>query len=160
MGTIAKMIAKYSCVLLLLLGSSLALPLDRAAEDNQQYRGVFNKLDQDGDGIVTQAEVLTVLLSLGFNVTADEVAKFMDNIDNVDFDTFVEKSETTEHTEEEIKNAFQMFDTDGSSSIDLAELTALLGLYDLGNADAYLQAFDLDGDGELDLEEYKTGFYA
>ena len=70
-----------------------------------------------------------------------------------------------------------MFDMDGNSSIDLAEMTALLDLYDLGNADAYLQAFDLvrrgsgniyrisiissqDEDGELDLEEYKAGFYA
>ena len=60
-------------------------------------------LVQNGDGIVTQAEVLAVLQSLGFNVTGDEVAEFMDNIDNVDFDTFVEKSKTTDHTEEEIK---------------------------------------------------------
>merc|ERR1712062_94353 len=160
MGTIVKMIAKNSCVLFLLLGSSFALPLDRSGDDDQQYRGVFDKLDQDGDGIVTQAEVLTVLQSLGFNVTGDEVAEFMDNIDNVDFDTFVEKSKNTEHTEEEIENAFQIFDMDGNSSIDLAEMTALLDLYDLGNADAYLQAFDLDEDGELDLEEYKAGFYA
>ena len=60
-------------------------------------------LVQDGDGIVTQAEVLAVLQALGFNVTAEEVSKFMDNIDNVDYDTFVEKSERTEHTDEEIK---------------------------------------------------------
>merc|ERR1711953_392555 len=155
MGTIFKMIAKYSCILILLLGSSLALPLDRAAEDNQQYRGVFDKLDQDGDGIVTQAEVLAVLQALGFNVTAEEVSEFMDNIDNVDYNTFVEKSERTEHTDEEITNAFQMFDIDGSSTIDLAEMTALLSLYDITNADAYLQAFDLDGSGELDLKNTK-----
>ena len=70
-----------------------------------------------------------------------------------------------------------MFDMDGSSTIDLAEMTALLSLYDITNADAYLQAFDLvwkrlrniyrysiiysqDGSGALDLEEYKAGFYA
>merc|ERR1739842_288840 len=160
MGTIVKMIAKYSSVLILLLGSSLTLPLDRAAEDSQQYRGVFDKLDQDGDGIVTQAEVFAVLQALGFNVTAEEVSEFMVNIDNVDYDTFVEKSERTEHTDEEINNAFQMFDMDGSSTIDLAEMTALLSLYDITNADAYLQSFDLDGSGGLDLEEYKAGFYA
>ena len=40
------MVSKYSCILLLLLGSSLALPLDRAAADDQQYRGVFDKMDQ------------------------------------------------------------------------------------------------------------------
>merc|ERR1712062_290807 len=160
MGTIVKMIAKNSCVLFLLLGSSFALPLDRAAEDNQQYRGVFDKLDQDGDGIVTQAEVLAVLQALGFNVTAEEVSKFMDNIDNVDYDPLVDNSQRTEDTDEEIKNAFKMFDMDGSSTIDLAEMTALLSLYDITNADAYLQAFDLDGSGELDLEEYKAGFYA
>ena len=59
-------------------------------------------LVQNGDGEVTQAEVLAVLQSLGFNVTEEEVAEFMDNMDNVDFDTFVEKSKTTEHTDEDI----------------------------------------------------------
>merc|ERR1712115_632332 len=160
MGTMVKMVSKYSCILLLLLGSSLALPLDRAAADDQQYRGGFDKLDQNGDGEVTQAEVLAVLQSLGFNVTEEEVAEFMDNMDNVDFDTFVEKSKTTEHTDEDITNAFEMFDIDGDSGIDLAEMTALLGLYDIDNAEAYLQAFDIDENGELDLEEYKAGFYA
>ena len=69
-----------------------------------------------------------------------------------------------------------MFDIDGDSGIDLAEMTALLGLYDLDNAEAYLQAFDIvwrgwrdihrysifslqDKNGELDLQEYKAGFY-
>ena len=37
-----------------------------------------------------------------------------------------------------------MFDMDGSSTIDLAEMTALLSLYDITNADAYLQAFDFE----------------
>merc|ERR1719410_1034921 len=135
------MVSKYSCILLLILGSSLALPLDRAAADEQQYRGIFDKLDQDGDGEVTQAEVLSVLQSLGYDATTEEAAEFMDNVDNVDFDTFVELSTSSSHTDEEIKNAFELFDKDADTYIDLSEMTSLLGLYDLGNAGAYLQAF-------------------
>ena len=59
-------------------------------------------ISQDGDGIVTQAEVVAELKSLGFHPTVEATNDFMDGMDNIDFETFVAKSETTEHTEEDI----------------------------------------------------------
>merc|ERR1739842_189434 len=120
---------------------------------------LFDKLDQDGDGEVTQEEVLAVLQALGFDVTEDEVKTFMDNYNNVDYETFVDLSKNIVPTDDDIANSFLMFDKNGNESIDLSEITSLLALYDLGNAGAYLEAFDQDENGELDFQEYKEGFY-
>ena len=59
-------------------------------------------ISRDGDGIVTQAEVVAELKSLGFHPTVEATNDFMDGMDNIDFETFVAKSETTENTEEDI----------------------------------------------------------
>merc|ERR1719481_465301 len=79
------MFSKYFCILVL-LGSSLALPIDK----DDLLQRFFDKLDQDGNGEVTQVEVLSVLKSFGLTLTAADVDEFLYNLDNIDFDTFLQ----------------------------------------------------------------------
>lgn len=59
-----------------------------------------------------------------------------------------------------LRTAFEMFDRDGSGSIDKTELLAILGGEGMENMMpkeelmAYIQEVDNDGDGEIDFDEF------
>merc|ERR1739842_86253 len=152
LNTKEMLTTRFSCILIL-LGSTLAFPERELnmSDDQEKYRILFDKLDQDGDGKVTQAEVFAVFQDLGFAVTEEKVAKFMDGHDNVDYQTFEDLSN---NFDEDIGNVFEMYDKDSDGSIDLAEITTLLSFYVIGNAGRYLAYMDKDGDGVLNFQEF------
>ena len=66
-------------------------------------------------------------------------------------------SATTFLKEEYLKTAFRMFDTDGSGTIDVAELRTLLSgeefkdVYTEKQLQAAIREVDADGNGEIDF---------
>merc|ERR1712025_1481095 len=148
-----QMVYKHSFILFL-LSSSLSLPVDRDA--TQWARALFNKIDQDGNGKVTQVEARDVLQSHGYNPTDDEVASALNNQYNVDFDTFLQQTPTEETT----SDAFNLFDMDDDNYLDYFEIGAMFKLYDVNNVDVdpadFIRANDQDGNGMIDFEEFKA----
>merc|ERR1719384_3064287 len=83
----------------------------------------------------------------------------------IDFEEFLilmkSRTETDpKDPEKELRDAFAVFDTDGSGSIDKKELKRLMKK--LGQAlseaelDAMMDEVDTNGDGEISYEEFKT----
>lgn len=68
------------------------------------------------------------------------------------------RRELTEEQKEVIKEAFMLFDTDGSGAIDAKELKEALRClgFEATNADvkAMMTELDLDGSGNIDLDEF------
>ena len=107
--------------------------------------------------------------SLGQNPTESELQRMIlsvdDNGDNeIDFEEFLilmsSSKPTTEDPDRELKDAFKVFDTDGSGSISRSEMKKLLKKLGQTLSDAELDAMmdevDTDKNGEIDFEEFKN----
>ena len=94
---------------------------------------VSNHAMADGDGEITTQELESVMLSLGQNPTERRVREMINEVDvngngSIDFTELliamarkIKEDEVTE-SEEEIKQAFEVFDSDGDGYIGTAEL--------------------------------------
>jgi calmodulin len=105
---------------------------------------------------------------LGQNPTEADLIEMINSVDDngdneIDFEEFLTlmKSRVGERDpEKELRDAFAVFDTDGSGSIDRKELKRLMKK--LGQAlteaeiDAMMDEVDSNGDGEISYEEFKA----
>ncbi|KAK4101227.1 EF-hand [Parathielavia hyrcaniae] len=138
--------------------SSHKLPADQVA----QYREVFEIFDKDGTGDITAAELGQVMRELGLKPSDDELRDLVNEADLnsdgvISFDEFLAlMSQTVREldTEQELLNAFQVFDKDGSGTISSDELRNVLKSLGENLTDAELDEMiklaDRNGDGSID----------
>merc|ERR1739841_63306 len=100
---------------------SLAAMADQLTEEQiAEFKEAFSLFDKDGDGTITTKELGTVMRSLGQNPTEAELQDMINGVDadgngTIDFPEFLnlmaKKMKDTD-SEEEIKEAFKVFDKD------------------------------------------------
>eukprot|EP00753_Platysulcus_tardus_P018317 PLAT6820.4.p4 GENE.PLAT6820.4~~PLAT6820.4.p4 ORF type:complete len:150 (-),score=77.49 PLAT6820.4:177-626(-) len=99
-------------------------------EQIAEFKEAFSLFDKDGDGTITTNELGTVMRSLGQNPTEAELQDMINEVDadgngTIDFPEFLtmmaRKMKDTD-SEEEILEAFKVFDKDGDGYISAAEL--------------------------------------
>merc|ERR1711862_1027012 len=92
--------------------------------------GAFSLFDKDGDGTITTKELGTVMRSLGQNPTEAELMDMINEVDadgsgTIDFPEFLtmmaRKVKEVEG-DEELRQAFMVFDKDGNGFITANEL--------------------------------------
>lgn len=135
-------------------------------EQIQEFREAFSLFDKDGDGTITTLELGTVMKSLGQNPCESDLQDMINEVDvdgngTIDFTEFLDMM--TKHmketdNEQELREAFKVFDTDGSGKISSGELKKVM--HNLGEkltdeeiAEMIREA-DADGDGEVDYNEF------
>ena len=121
-------------------------------------------------GTVTLTELKEVMKSLGQNPTDAELVEMINSVDDngdnaIDFEEFLVlmKSRIGERDpDKELRDAFKVFDTNGSGSISRDELKRLMTQLGQNLSEAELDAMmdevDTDGDGEISFEEGKGSF--
>ncbi|KAM0838963.1 hypothetical protein ACQ4PT_060630 [Festuca glaucescens] len=136
-----------------------------------EFRRVFAAFDQDGDGKISEAELrLCMKAALGGDMSAEEVQALMATADT-DGDGFLDEEEfvrlveeTAAGTQDEegdrCREAFGMYVMEGRGCItplSLKLMMSRLGLHlEIDECQAMIHRFDLNGDGVLNFDEFKT----
>ncbi|OQV19740.1 putative Calmodulin [Hypsibius exemplaris] len=138
----------------------------------QELREAFRIFDKDGDGSITKEELGTVMRNLGQCPSEDELQQILCDIDiNGDgmfsFEEFVGimsnmgaigEATSAEDEEKELKDAFHVFDKQGTGYITPSDLRVVLQC--MGESltedeiDDMISEVDLDGDGRIDFDEF------
>lgn len=130
-------------------------------EQIAEFKEAFSLFDRDGDGHITTKELGTVMRSLGQNPDERELQDLINDIDadgngNIDFPEFLslmaKKMKDTD-TEEELIEAFKVFDIEGNgviSAMRLRELMETLGTkLPSAEIDQMIQEADINRDGRI-----------
>ncbi|RZC52260.1 hypothetical protein C5167_020686 [Papaver somniferum] len=131
-----------------------------------EFQEVFCLFDKDGDGCITIEELATVIRSLDQNPTEEELQDMIKEVDGngngtIEFGEFLSlmarKMKETD-AEEELQEAFKVFDKDQNGFISAPELRHVM--INLGEkltdeeVDQMIREADLDGDGQVNYEEF------
>lgn len=135
-------------------------------EQNAEFKEAFQIFDKDGDGSITTKELGTVMRSLGQNPSDDEIRQMIIDVDEdksetIDFKEFLglmAKKMKENDSEDELIEAFKVFDRDGNGKISARELRYVMlssgeDLTEQDIQEMVLEA-DTDGDGYIDYEEF------
>ncbi|KAG6546512.1 hypothetical protein Mapa_012061 [Marchantia paleacea] len=145
-----------------------------------EMRRVFQKFDENNDGLICAQDLHRFMSRLGFQMSQDEAVSMLESVDSngdgrVDFQEFLSlyrslcdedaaTSDAEKHTEDEdetLLEAFRVFDKNADGYITAEELqTVLLDLglpegRSLKNCERMIQSVDVDGNGEIDIREFK-----
>ncbi|KAJ8549020.1 hypothetical protein K7X08_032727 [Anisodus acutangulus] len=143
---------------------------DNVKADDQlvdEFKEAISLFGKGGDGCITIEELETVIRSLDQNPTEEELCHMISEVDadhdngTMEFTEFlnlISKKMKETDSEEELKEAFKVFDKDQNgyiSSNDLRHVMINLGekLTD-EEAEQMIKAADLDGDGQVNFDEF------
>ena len=135
-------------------------------EQRKDLQDIFDQFDKDKDGKISGKELANAMFSMGQNPTDDEINEMMREVDlnqdgKIDFDEFITlmmKSSPDTQTEDEVINAFRVFDKEGNGLISSAELKHIM--MTIGDkmteeeADEMVNEADIDEDGMINYEEF------
>ncbi|XP_074062985.1 calmodulin-alpha-like [Macrotis lagotis] len=135
-------------------------------EQIAEFKEAFSLFDKDGDGTITTKELGNIMRSLGRNPTEAELQDMINEVDadgngTTDFPEFLTmmaRKMKDIDSEEEIREAFRVFDKGGNCYISAAELHHVMT--NLGEkltdeeVDEMIREADIDGDGQVNYEEF------
>ncbi|KAK7345922.1 hypothetical protein VNO77_16538 [Canavalia gladiata] len=131
-----------------------------------EIKEAFALFDKDGDGSVTVEELATFIRSLEQNPTEEELQDMINEVDAngngiIEFFEFLNlmASQTKEtDVEEDLREAFKVFDKDQNGYISASELRHVM--INLGEkvsgeeVEQMIKEVDLDGDGLVNYDEF------
>merc|ERR1711959_613848 len=134
-------------------GQSVTMGADQLSEEQiAECKEAFSLFDKSGDGTITTKDLGTVIRALGKNPTGDGTVDFPA------FLTIMARKMKDTDTEEDIIEAFRVFDKDGAGVISAAELRHVMT--NLGEkltdeeVDEMIREADVHGDGVIDYREF------
>lgn len=124
-------------------------------------------IDRDGDGYINSQDLQTLMQSLGGNPTESEVQEMIHEVDEegkgaINFKEFLKmmaiKLKSTNDEEEDIREAFKIFDKDSNGFVTVEEMKTVLSNFGMSlPLDEIVDMFktaDFDGDGMLSIVEF------
>ncbi|XP_076321606.1 uncharacterized protein LOC143231022 isoform X2 [Tachypleus tridentatus] len=133
-------------------------------EQIAEFREAYMLFDKDSDGRITATELGVVMRSLGQKPTEKDLCNMVEMVDQdgngtIEFNEFLfmmSKKMKESDREEELREAFRVFDRDGDGYISSAELSHVM--INLGekltedDVEDMIKEADVDGDGRVNYE--------
>lgn len=137
--------------------------------DPAEVKRIFHMFDKNGDGKITKKELSDSLENLGISISDPDMIQMIEKIDIngdgcVDIDEFEElyKSIMDDKDEDEdMREAFNVFDQNGDGFITEEELSTVLASLGFKHGKALeeckrmIKKVDSDGDGMVNFMEFK-----
>jgi len=135
-------------------------------EQIAEFKEAFQIFDKDGDGSITTKELGTVMRSLGQTPSEETLKQMIKEVDvdgsgTIDFIEFLglmEKKLRDNDTEEDLIDAFRVFDRDANGVISLQELKFVMTSsgerLKEEEIDDLIREADINGDGFIDYEDF------
>ena len=137
-------------------------------DQRKDFQDIFDQFDKDKDGMITARELANAMYSMGQMPTDDEVNAMIEEVDlnkdgKIDLDEFITlmtKAPADTQTQEEVINAFRVFDKEGNGLISSEELKHIM--MTIGDkmteeeAQEMVTEADIDEDGMINYEEFVT----
>ena len=131
-----------------------------------EFREAFQAFDKDGNGSITTKELGTVMRSLGQNLSEAEIKEMIDIVDEdkngtIDFQEFLHlmaRKMKIIGKEEELLDAFNILDRDGSGKISKYELRYIIMSTDSNikgdDIEDIIKTIGTDEEGKIDLQDF------
>ena len=131
-----------------------------------EFREAFQAFDKDGNGSITTKELGTVMRSLGQNLSEAEIKEMIDIVDEdkngtIDFQEFLHlmaRKMKIIGKEEELLDAFNILDRDGSGKISKYELRYIIMSTDSkikgDDIEDIIKTIGTDEEGKIDLQDF------
>ncbi|KAH7958452.1 hypothetical protein HPB49_001865 [Dermacentor silvarum] len=144
---------------------------DLTKEQVQMLRKAFDMFDRDKKGYVHTNMVSAILRTLGQTFEEKDLKELISEIDQdgsgeLEFDEFVALAarflveEDTEAMQEELREAFRLYDKEGNGYINVSDLREILRALDDAltedELDEMIAEIDTDGSGTVDFDDYST----
>ncbi|GAA0140009.1 calmodulin-related [Lithospermum erythrorhizon] len=141
--------------------------------DTIELSRLFEVFDRNGDGRITKKELKKSLENMGIFIQERELDQMIEKIDvNGDgcvdiaefgslYKSIMENPERKVEGDEDMKEAFNVFDQNGDGFISVEELRAVLGSLglkqgmDIADCRKMIMKIDADGNGMVDYNEFK-----
>ena len=131
-----------------------------------EFREAFQAFDKDGNGSITTKELGTVMRSLGQNLSEAEIKEMIDIVDEdkngtIDFQEFLNlmaRNMKIVNKEEELLDALNTLDQDGSGKISKYKLRNIILKTDKKmtgeEIEEIIKTFDMDEEGNIDVQDF------
>ncbi|CAF2713015.1 unnamed protein product [Rotaria sp. Silwood2] len=133
----------------------------------------FSLLDKDGDGNISNYEIRSLMNSLGYSPSEEDISTVISKVDtdgngSVDFDEFLTMMRcrrSTGESDTELYQVFRVFDKNRDGYIDKDELYDMLSrlgehITEEDVKEMIAEADCLDHDGKVSYEEFKAILYS
>lgn len=143
-----------------------------------ELKGVFATFDKNNDGFITKQELKESLRNIGIVMEDSEISEMVAKVDEnndglVDLDEFCELcnsflgvemaagDEERENLDDDLREAFDVFDGDKDGLISEEELSRVLSCLGLNQGKRLeackemIRSVDVDGDGMVNFDEFK-----
>lgn len=133
-----------------------------------ELRAAFDLFDDDGDGKIDPIELGKAIEKMGKKVSEEDLKEMIKEVDTdyngtIEFNEFVTLVETKmkdNDSEEEIFEAFKIFDKKGNGYVAKNDIknvmTSLHEPLTQEELDEIMKKYDIDKDGYLNYEEFKN----
>ena len=138
---------------------------DNIIDKKENYKSFFDKYDSNKDGNVNSIELANILKAIDINASDEEIKEIIAEIDlegngEINFEKFVSivnRRDKDVDNEEEVLNAFKLFDKEGNGLININDLKHIMltcgNNFSETEINDLLKA-DIDMDGYINYEEF------
>jgi len=142
---------------------------DLSPDQLVMLRKAFDMFDKANKGVISTNMVATILRSLGQTFEDNDLAALIDDIDEdgsgeLEFEEFAAlasrfvSEEDQEAIQQELREAFRLYDKEGNGYINVSDLRDILRALDDNLAedevDEMIAEIDTDGSGTVDFDEF------